>query len=301
MYEHSGRPVIFGEVLFDEFADGSAVLGGAPFNVAWHLQGFGLRPLLVSRVGQDERGELAFMRMHQWGMDMQAVQIDPLYPTGGVEVSLEDGEPDYVIRPAQAYDKISSALVLDLVSHLPCSLLYCGSLAQRDVVSRKTLQRLLLEQALPVFVDINRRPPWLDEANISTTLHAATCVKMNAAELAAQTGLPTIDDKNLQHAMALLHAQYNIRHIYITHADKGAGYFGEAGLQTTLARQPRTFVDSVGAGDAFAAVCLLGQIRQWPVSVTLARANGFAGMVCEKRGGLIEDRAVYTNLLQEWA
>jgi len=124
---------------------------------------------------------------------------------------------------------------------------------------------------------------------------------MNAVELAAQTGLPTSDDKNLQHAMALLRAQYNIRHIYITHADKGAGYFGEAGLQTALARQPRSFVDSVGAGDAFAAVSLLGQIRQWPVSSTLARANGFAAMVCEQRGALIEDRAVYTSLLQEWA
>ena len=36
------RAIIFGEVLFDTFPDGTAVLGGAPFNVAWHLQGFGL-------------------------------------------------------------------------------------------------------------------------------------------------------------------------------------------------------------------------------------------------------------------
>jgi fructokinase len=28
---------VFGEVLFDYFPDGSRVLGGAPFNVAWHL------------------------------------------------------------------------------------------------------------------------------------------------------------------------------------------------------------------------------------------------------------------------
>ena len=44
--------VIFGEVLFDDFPDG-AVLGGAPFNVAWHLQAFGLHPVVISRTGND--------------------------------------------------------------------------------------------------------------------------------------------------------------------------------------------------------------------------------------------------------
>jgi hypothetical protein len=50
------RPVIFGEVLYDCFPDGEAVLGGAPFNVAWHLQGLGLSPLFISRVGDDPLG-----------------------------------------------------------------------------------------------------------------------------------------------------------------------------------------------------------------------------------------------------
>jgi fructokinase len=301
MFENDGRPVIFGEVLFDMFEDGSAVLGGAPFNVAWHLQGFGLRPLFISRIGQDEYGELVFMRMQQWGMDTQAVQIDPGYPTGRVEISIQNGEPHYDIRAEQAYDKISGALVIELVNNLPCSLLYCGSLAQRDAVSRKTLQRLMLEQELPLFVDINRRPPWLDEANIRKTLDAATCVKMNVSELAAQTGLLINDEISLQRAVTLLCNQHNIRHVYITRGDQGACHVGEADMQMAIAHQAQSFVDSVGAGDAFAAVCLLGQVRQWSVALTLARANLFASMVCEQKGALIEDKSVYENFLQEWA
>lgn len=301
MFEKDGRPVIFGEVLFDVFEDGSAVLGGAPFNVAWHLQGFGLRPLLISRIGQDEQGETVFMRMQQWGMDTQAVQIDPVYPTGRVNVCIQGGEPHYEIQTEQAFDKISSALVIDLISDLPCSLLYCGSLAQRDAVSRKALQRLMLEQDLPVFVDINRRPPWTDEAIISKTLHAAACVKMNEAELVIQTGLPVTDETTLQQAVMLLRNQHHIEHVYITRGDKGASHVSAAGMQTALAQQARSFVDSVGAGDAFASVCLLGQIRQWPVASTLARANAFAARICEQRGALIEDKSVYTDWLQEWA
>lgn len=300
MFEKDGRPVIFGEVLFDMFEDGSAVLGGAPFNVAWHLQGFGLRPLLISRIGQDERGELVLMRMQQWGMNTLAVQIDPVYPTGRVDISIQNGEPHYDIQPNQAFDKISAALVIELIANLPCSLLYCGSLVQRDAVSRKTLQRLLFEQELPLFVDINRRPPWLDEVNISKTLNAAVYVKMNVAELAAQTGLPINDTNSLQRAVKLLCDQHNIRHVYITRGNQGACHVGEAGMQIALAHKAQGFVDSVGAGDAFAAVCLLGQIRQWPVTTIMTRANIFASMVCEQRGALIEDKSVYENFLQEW-
>ena len=51
------RPLIFGEVLFDRFPDGSIVLGGAPFNIAWHLQAFKQSPLFISRVGDDPLGQ----------------------------------------------------------------------------------------------------------------------------------------------------------------------------------------------------------------------------------------------------
>lgn len=301
MFERNGRPVIFGEVLFDTFEDGSLVMGGAPFNVAWHLQGFGLRPLLISRVGQDEQGELVLLRMQQWGMDTQAIQIDPVYPTGRVSVTIQDNEPHYEIAADQAYDKISAALVIDKVTDLPCSQLYCGSLVQRDPISRKTLQRLMLEQQLPIFVDINRRPPWINEENIGKTLQAATCVKMNEDELAMQSGLMLQDENSLRQAAEMMQAKYSVKHVYITRGEKGACYFGEAGAQFMIAHQLNAFIDSVGAGDAFAAVCLLGQIQQWPVAVTLARANIFASLLCEQQGALIEEPSVYTSLSQDWA
>ena len=39
----NGVPIIFGEVLFDIFPDGNQVLGWAPFNAAWYLQGLDSR------------------------------------------------------------------------------------------------------------------------------------------------------------------------------------------------------------------------------------------------------------------
>ena len=79
---------IFGEVLFDHFPDGRRVLGGAPFNVAWHLQAFGLRPLVITRVGADDDGAQVLQAMEAWGMDTTGVQVDEVNPTGSVRVEL---------------------------------------------------------------------------------------------------------------------------------------------------------------------------------------------------------------------
>ncbi len=91
------RPLIFGEVLFDCFPDGSRVLGGAPFNGAWHLQAFGHSPLFVSRVGNDEAGQEIRSAMQVWGMDIGGLQLHVSHATGNVAVSLIEGEPHYDI------------------------------------------------------------------------------------------------------------------------------------------------------------------------------------------------------------
>ena len=75
-------PVIFGEVLFDYFKDGSRVLGGAPFNVAWHLSAFGQRPVMISSVGDDKAGREVLQRMQVWNMDRRGMQVTTHYPTG---------------------------------------------------------------------------------------------------------------------------------------------------------------------------------------------------------------------------
>ena len=48
--------------------DGSRVLGGAPFNVAWHLRGFGANPLVISAVGDDAEGREVLERMTSWDL-----------------------------------------------------------------------------------------------------------------------------------------------------------------------------------------------------------------------------------------
>jgi fructokinase len=59
-------------------------------------------------------------------------------------------------------------------------------------------------------------------------------------------------------------------------------------------------VDTVGAGDAFAAVTLAGLLRGWTTSELLQRAVDFSGHICEVRGAVPGDLALYREWTAGW-
>ncbi|MEZ5502448.1 MAG: PfkB family carbohydrate kinase [Halioglobus sp.] len=58
--------------------------------------------------------------------------------------------------------------------------------------------------------------------------------------------------------------------------------------------------DTVGAGDAFAAVTLLGLRRGWPLPVTLERAQQFAAAIVTRHGATVSERSFYQAFLSQW-
>ena len=177
-----GRVCIFGEVLFDLFPDGRRVLGGAPFNVAWHLQAFGLAPRFISRVGTDAEGNEVRTAMRDWGMDQDGLQADPERATGRVSIRFEDDEPVYDIVDNCAYDAIDGAIAATSATDA-CDLLYHGSLALRHASSRQALAMLKGQAPETVFIDVNLRPPWWDRDEVLADIADAHWVKLNQAEL----------------------------------------------------------------------------------------------------------------------
>lgn len=296
----SGRPVVFGEVLYDCFPDGADVLGGAPFNVAWHLQGFGVQPLFVSQVGRDLRGERVLQTMEQWGMDRTAVQFDDRHPTGTVQVTFTDqGQPAFDVVPDQAYDFITSGAVTAALAGEAVPLLYRGTLAARSPGSQTTLETLVEHLGAPVFVDINLRAPWWTQTEVEASLRQARWAKLNDDELAMVTG-GMIGSGGLEERGAQLRARYGLELLILTSGAAGACFIGAERVQQ-LAPPPLTeLVDTVGAGDAFSAVTILGLLRDWPLEKTLSRALGFAAAICRQRGATAADRALYERCREQW-
>jgi fructokinase len=295
-----GRPVILGEVLFDVFPGNVAVLGGAPFNVAWHLKGFGLSPLLISRIGEDAHGEDILRTMQNWGMDISGIQIDPVHPTGAVRVALEEGQPQFTILPNQAYDFIDLDAAERALRGQNCCLLYHGTLITRGA-SQAAVQAL--RNSIPAaFVDLNLRAPWWNIEEVRNLLQGARWVKMNGDELAAMAGiteLANLSESNMEaKAHALLKSGCEL--LALTLGREGAWLLTAERTYRGQAVTVETLVDTVGAGDAFSAVTLLGLHRGWSLENTLSRALDFAAALCSIRGASPQDPGLYTFYLEKW-
>ena len=289
----ASRPVIFGEVLFDRFPDGSVVLGGAPFNVAWNLQALGLAPLLVSRIGRDDLGRRIIDAMTGWGLDTGGVQRDPRQPTGTVEVTLDDGEPRFDIAAGRAYDFITAE---ELPTPEPGSLLYHGTLALRQPPPRLALDRLR-RTAAGTFVDVNLRSPWWERTAVLDMLHGASWAKLNDDELAQL--VPKEPDRE-RRASRLL-AEANLECVVVTLGAEGAVAHGRDGwVHQPPPPAAGQVVDTVGAGDAFSSVVLLGLSRGWGWPLILERAQELAGAVVGLRGATTTDRDFYAPFRRDW-
>ena len=288
-------PLIFGEVLYDHFVeDGKRVLGGAPFNVAWHLQGFGLNPVFVSRVGQDDDGARIKSSMQDHGMNIAAIQTDNDHPTGEVTITLSEGQPTFEILDNQAYDYIDERLLPDVKPLL----LYHGSLGIRQPDSAKALATIIDMYNPPVFIDVNLREPWWNKETGLALFKRASWVKINDDEIHALVdGNASLMDKACS-----LRQQYDLELLILTEGKKGARAIDRSGnVYSVNPDAETTVVDTVGAGDAFAAVCITGILSSWPVQNTLDRAQAFASLIVQQRGATINDTSIYKNLLQEWA
>lgn len=297
----SGRVILFGEVLADVFPD-RTVLGGAPFNVACHLKAFGRNPVLLSRIGDDALGKDVLDAMLRKGMESGGVQMDKVHPTGRVKIYLEDGRHRFEILSAQAYDFIHPSVARMIRLPLTPALVYFGTLAQRHEVSRRALSTLLRSTDAAKFLDINLRAPWYDEKTLNLVLQFADIVKMNADELVTLAEMFKLTGSEPHDHACQLASRFKLELVVVTCGAEGAWQI-DHGCKITEApgiRQPGAVVDTVGAGDGFAAVYILGALRRWPPLKTLERANQFAAAICGIRGAVPDQADFYTPFIREW-
>ncbi len=293
--------LLFGEILADVFPD-RAVLGGAPFNVARHLAAFGLKPLVISRLGDDGLGAQVLGSMEDRGMDISGIQIDPELPTGRVQVHIENAGHRFEILPRQAYDFIDPARAAVTAEAATPRLTYFGTLSQRHDVSREALAQVLQNTTAPRFLDINLREPWYDEDMVRLSLQNANIVKLNDEELQTLADMFKAGPGLAQAQGAQLKRMFDIERLIVTCGKDGAWQL-DGSNELSIAspgKESLRIVDTVGAGDAFSAACILGMLLCWPETASLKRADEFAAAICEIRGAVPEDREFYQPFFKEW-
>jgi fructokinase len=288
--DQRGSVVLFGEVLADIFPD-RTVLGGAPFNVARHLKAFGLNPILITRLGNDDLRDEVFRVMLQNGMETIGIQCNNSYPTGQVRVHLEGEGHRFEILPMQAYDFIHPGVVRMTALSVNPVLVYFGTLAQRHETSRLALKSLLKSTAAVY-----------DEKTLRQSLKYANIVKLNIDELSVLVEMFALTGVDPFSQVRELMSLFSLEQVLVTCGEEGAWQLKQNGrkIEVGVKNKLTSLVDTVGAGDAFAAVCILGELNGWSMTRTLERANAFAAAICTIRGAVPDDVNFYIPYVQEW-
>ena len=276
----SKKIVCIGEVLWDSLPGGLS-LGGAPFNVACHLNMLGEEVDICSRVGNDRLGDQVIKRAKRKNLSTEFLQIDSNYGTGFVDVILdESGNASYEIHEPVAWDYIQ--MTDDLLKKVNNSdILVYGNLAQRNDVSRKTIEYLRSMQKLNIY-DVNLRPPFIDQDIIKESLQDANIVKMNDYELVKIAEWFDLSS-NLQQGMKDLAIKFNCNSICITRGSKGSVFFHNDKYTVHGGFNIKT-KDTIGAGDAFLASLIYGLINEKKDEDIIEFANAIGAYVASKNG-----------------
>ena len=287
--------VVIGEILIDIFKNYQRI-GGAPFNFAFHLKQLGFPVRFMTRVGNDQHGKGIIDMLEEKGFDSADVQIDPRHPTGTVRVDLdEQGIPHFDIRPNAAYDHLDLTIdpVRDVVGW---EMVYFGTLIQRTDSTCHQVQRFLscTNDSVTRFCDINMRSPHVNVHAVAGSLESADLLKVNDEELAEiQHTLGGPISKN--DVIPWLMETFRITAVALTRGIHGSRFYSRDGQISIPAVTRTPIVDTVGAGDGYAAILAAGYMRQIPWEETIRQASRFAARLCGIPGAVPEDEDFYDD------
>ena len=274
-----------GEALWDVLPEGKKI-GGAPANFAYHVSQFGLNSRVVSVVGDDKLGMEILDNFREKKLNAM-VEIVP-YPTGTVQVELDaEGVPCYDIKEGVAWDNIPYTPALeDLAKHTKA--VCFGSLAQRSVVSRDTINRFIdampAEDTLKIF-DINLRQGFYTKEILCNSFSKCNILKINDEELVTVSrmfGYPGID---LQDKCWILLAKYNLKMLILTCGVNGSYVFTPGNV--SFVETPRVEVaDTVGAGDSFTAAFVSSILSGLSIGEAHKLAVETSAYVCTQNGAM---------------
>jgi fructokinase len=276
-----------GELLWDVLPKG-ARLGGAPANFTVMAGRLGNRAAILSRIGQDDLGRKAVEALAGLPADTEFLQVDSARETGRVTVALKDGQPEYTIHQPAAWDFLSLSDEWVGLAQRADAICF-GSLAQRNLVSRQTIQELVaqtLPECIRVF-DVNLRTPFYTSEVVEEFLELATVFKMNNAEVPIVTsllGLPEEADLRLA-AEHLLGEFPHLRLVAITRGSRGSLLVGRDTWHDHPGIPVRV-VDTIGAGDAFTAALTHYLLRGFDLAASNEAGNRWGAWVASQSGAM---------------
>ena len=273
-------------MLWDVLPTGSH-LGGAPANFAYIASLLGAEGVLASRVGRDELGRAASARLQRAGVDISHLQVDDNHPTGSTLVSVaDDGAAAYEIVRDAAWDYLQWTPALAELAARTDAVCF-GTLAQRSPATRAAIRQFLQHTSARCIrlLDANLRPPFWSAETVEQSLRLANVVKLNhleSAEIARVASIEAASDIEMAQA---LRRRYWLAAVCVTCGANGSILATEHNTSEHPGI-PADVVDTIGAGDAFAAALAIQLLSASGPEAANRAANSVAAWVASRRGAM---------------
>ncbi len=285
MTEKQFKAIGIGEILWDLLPTGKQP-GGAPANFAYTASQLGDCGTVVSRVGADENGAEILKLFKTCGLEINEIQVDREKPTGTVKVNLKNGQPEYKILEPVAWDFLETNDNLrDLAKK--CDAVCFGTLAQRNAISRKTIQEFLRStrsDALRIF-DVNLRQQFFSPEILRESLALASVVKLNNEELPKICEMFAVEGANEAEQAKNLRGKFDLRLVCLTRGEDGSLLVTENEVSENHGVKIE-IADTIGAGDAFTAALTHGFLRGWSLDEINGKANHVGAFVASQTGAM---------------
>lgn len=275
-----------GEALWDILPEGKK-LGGAPANFAYHVSQFGLKSCVVSAVGDDALGNLIIENFKEKGLKHIISQVP--YPTGTVLVEIDQtGIPQYEIKENVAWDNIPFTDELEALAKQTSAVCF-GSLAQRNVVSRETINRFI--DAMPkaendlIIFDVNLRQSFYNKEILDQSMKRCNVLKINDEELVVISRILGYPGTDLQSKCWILLGRYNLKMLILTCGVNGSYVFTPGGMSFYATPQVKV-ADTVGAGDSFTATFTACILKGMSIPEAHRKAVDVSAFVCTQNGAM---------------
>lgn len=286
-----------GEVLWDCFQDNKKP-GGAPANVAYHVQQMGLTGLVAARVGQDDLGGQLLQHLTVHDLSTSLVQEDPDKPTGTVDVQLSaQGKATFVIREDVAWDHLELSPAWRAAASEAAAICF-GTLAQRSTNNRTVIQAMLRDATQAIRVcDVNLRRPWYDAEVVASSLNLATVAKFNDEEAPILAHLLRLPAGGVPEIARNILRRFDLQLVCVTRGEHGC-LLVESDGDISIPGSEIDVADTVGAGDAFTAAVIFALIQAWSLDRVADFANRVGALVASRAGAMPPVREEYQELIE---
>ncbi len=247
----------------------------------------------ISSVGNDDNGKELLEFLSSAGFNTDTISIDHKFPTGTVQVTLDEYKvPNFIIASECSFDHLLLNNTARKIIDKETDLLYFGTFTTRKEFSRKTVSSLLNYPSKKYFCDLNLRHDFYTKEFIEKTFRVCNVIKINEYELDILKRLFMLPNDNF-FAINKLIDKFNIELVGLTLGEKGSELYtnSESDKFKRIIEEP--VIDTLGAGDAFAAILCLGYLFKLPLKQINTLANDFALEICMINGALPKNDKIY--------